>query len=154
MTEAAEPTIPVRPVKMFLSAIAAVGAVRFALSVAGLPDEKTRYASMTAIIVAGVAYFALTLPSWRKRLIAAYLLILPYMVVELSALGYEWATGRHTVFHAPQYSFRTPVSIHFLGHFVGGLTWEPLILFLLMEIIRAIYVGFCSLLHPKTGSAG
>ena len=127
--------------KLLITAIAAVGAIRFALTVAGLPDSVVKYASMTAIIAAGAIYFAVTSLTWRSRLKAAYLLILPYVVVEACALGYELATGRHTIFHAPQYSFKSPLKVHFIGHLIGGLTWEPLSLFLLMEIIWGVYAG-------------
>jgi hypothetical protein len=60
------------------------------------------------------------------------------MIVEVAALGYTWASGRQTIFHAKEYSFGTPIWGHTLGHLVGGLTWEPLSIFLLMEIVWGI----------------
>ena len=120
--------------------------VRLALSVAGVPDGTVKYASMTAVILAGTVYFAFASRTWKGRLRSAYLLILPYMLVELAALGYELATGKHTIFHAPEYSFRSPLKIHFWGHLIGGLTWEPLSLFLLMAILWGLFTGCRKLL--------
>jgi len=127
--------------KGFIAAITAVGVVRFVLSIAGLPNSTVKYVSMTLIILAGVVYFALTTPTHKGRLKAAYLLIMPYLVVEVLALGYTWMTGRATIFHAREYSLGYGIAAHTLGHVAGGLTWEPLALFVVMEILRAIYAG-------------
>ena len=43
-----------RMMKLFISTIAAMGIVRFALNMSGLPNEIVKYFSMTAIIIAGV----------------------------------------------------------------------------------------------------
>jgi hypothetical protein len=128
-----------KSIKVFIAAIAAMGMVRFALTLAGVPDSLVKFASMTAIIFAGLLYFAVVLPTPRERLKAAYLLIFPYMIVEVAVLGYAWASGRPTIFHKPEYSFGVDIGTHTIGHLVGGLTWEPLITFLVMEIVRFIY---------------
>jgi hypothetical protein len=60
------------------------------------------------------------------------------MVVEVAALGYTWATGRQTIFHAADYSLGTSIGTHTVGHFVGGLTWEPLGSFVIMEVVWLI----------------
>jgi hypothetical protein len=130
--------------KFFIPAILVVGFTRFALSIAGFPNSLVKYCSMTALIAVGTIYFAVTQSVRRDRLKAAYLLILPYMVVEVSVLAYTWATGRQTIFHAPEYSFGTGIVLHTLGHLLGGITWEPLITFVLMEIIRLIYLAVIS----------
>ncbi len=136
--------------KLFISAIAAMGIVRFALNMSGLPNEIVKYFSMTAIIIAGQIYFALTTATHKERLKAAYLLVMPYMIIEVLALGYTWASGRPTIFHANEYSLGFSVRVHTIGHLVGGLTWEPLFVFLMMEIIWGIYAGGRSLLKVKT----
>ena len=125
--------------KFWISAILTVGLIRFILAVSGFPDSVVKYASMTVVIIAASFYFAIACATRRDRLKAAYLLILPYMVVEVTALSYTWASGRHTIFHAPQYALGTDIATHTLGHLIGGLTWEPLIVFVMMEIIRAVY---------------
>ena len=122
----------------FMVAILLVGLVRFSLTVSGAPDEVTKYASMTVVILAGCVYFGAASLPWKELLPVSYLLILPYMAVELGGIGYTWATGKTTIFHVPQYSFGLEVDLHFWGHLVGGLTWEPLLLFLVMLIVHAV----------------
>ena len=124
--------------KTFIAAIIALGVIRFVLTVAGLPDSIVKFSSMTVAIMAGTIYFALTTDSHTERLKASYLLLIPYMIIEVAALGYTWASGHQTIFHAKEYSFGTTIGYHTLGHLVGGLTWEPLFVFLLMEIVWGI----------------
>jgi hypothetical protein len=122
-------------IALFIAAILLVGAVRFALSVSGVPDATVKYVSMSAVIIVGMVYFALTCKTWKERMKAAYLLILPYMLVEGAALGYTVATGNRTIFHAAEYSFGMTPFWHFIGHLVGGVTWEPLGVFVVMQVI-------------------
>jgi hypothetical protein len=96
-----------------------------------------------------VFYFAIVTPTHKGRLKAAYLLVLPYMIIEVLALGYTWASGRQTIFHAAEYSFGTPIVVHTIGHLVGGLTWEPLFFFVVMEIIFGIYSLGRRALRPR-----
>ena len=130
--------VPRRPLVAFVAAILAVGVVRFVLTVSGVPDELTRFASMTVIILAGCIHFGLRGLTAHELLTISYALILPYMAIEVAGLGYTWATGRSTIFHSREYSFGMPIAHHFWGHVVGGLTWEPLALFLVMLVIRTI----------------
>ena len=138
-----------KAIKWFIFAIAAMGVIRFTLDAGGVPKDIVKYFSMTAIIVAGWLYFAIKTSSHKERLKSAYLLILPYMVIEVIALGYTWISGHQTIFHAAEYSFGVSVGLHTLGHFIGGLTWEPLTLFVLMEIVWAVYAGGRYLFRPK-----
>jgi hypothetical protein len=139
--------------KGFIAAILAVGVIRFVLSVAGLPNSTVKYVSMSVVILVGTIYFALATPTHKGRLKDAYLLILPYLVVEVLALGYTWATGHQTIFHAGEYSLGYGIAAHTIGHLVGGLTWEPLFLFLVMEVVWAICVGGRMVLGSKPRSA-
>src|SRR5437762_6001736 len=97
--------------KRFIIAIAAMGVVRFILSVNGVPNEIVKYFSMTVIMLLGTLYFAITTKTHKERLKAAYLLVMPYMTVEGLALGYTWLTGQQTIFHAAEYSFGTPIGV-------------------------------------------
>ena len=133
--------MPIRAIKLFIAATLFVGAFRFALSVSGQPDSVVKYVSMTVIGVIGTVYCALVCKNWKQRLKSAYLLILPYMTVEVLALGYTLISRKPTIFHAPEYSFGTTPGLHFLGHLVGGVTWEPLGDFVVMQIIA--FVAFC-----------
>jgi hypothetical protein len=139
--------------KGFITAIVVVGVTRFVLSVSGLPNSTVKFVSMSVVIAAGALYFAIATPTHKGRLKDAYLLILPYLVVEVLALGYTWFTGHQTIFHAEEYSFRLGIATHTIGHLVGGLTWEPLFLFVLMEVIWAIYIGCRMVVGAKPRSA-
>jgi len=135
--------------KGFIAAIAAMGVLRFILNAAGVSNDIVKYFSMTVIIIAGSLYFAIAAATHKERLKAAYLLVAPYMTIEVLALSYTWITGRQTIFHAREYSMGFGVAAHTLGHLVGGVTWEPLFVFLVMEIVSAIYAGGRSLLKAK-----
>jgi hypothetical protein len=135
--------------KLFIAAIAVMGVIRFALTMAGLPNSVVRFASMTVIMMVGLVYFAVVSMTHKERLKAAYLLVLPYMIVEVLALGFSWATGRQTIFHAQEYSFGMGIAAHTIGHLIGGLTWEPLSMFLVMELVWLIYAGGRRVLHAN-----
>src|SRR5262245_20600438 len=113
------PHMPTRALKLFIAATLVVGITRFVLIVNGVPDSTVKYVSMTAIGVVGVLYCALVCQNWKQRMKSAYLLVLPYMVIEVAALGYTLATGKITIFHATEYSFGTTAAVHFFGHFIG-----------------------------------
>ena len=136
--------------KAFIAAIAAMGVIRFVLNTSGVPNEIVRYFSMTALMIIGAIYFAVATSTHKERLKAAYLLVMPYMAIEVLALGYTWASGHQTIFHAAEYNMGTSIAVHTIGHLVGGFTWEPLFGFLVMEIVWGIYAGGRSLLKPKT----
>ena len=139
--------------KVFVALILAVGAARFALDRLGFPKDTVKYVSMTAVIAAGTIYFAIVSRSRKERLKSAFLLVLPYMVVEVLALGYTWLTGVQTIFHLKEYSFGTSIAAHTIGHIVGGLTWEPLFVFLLMEIVWYVYAHFRGLTSQQPSSS-
>ena len=125
--------------KAFIAAIAGMGIVRFALDRAGVPMDVVKYFSMTAIMVIATVSFAIATATHKQRLKDSYLLVMPYMAIEVLALGYTWMTGYQTIFHAKEYSLGSSVAQHTVGHFIGGLTWEPLSIFLVMEIIWFVY---------------
>ena len=124
----------------FIAAILGMGILRFILTVAGVPNSTVRWFSMTAVIVAGAVFFAIATKTHKDRLFASYFLIIPYMLIEALALGYTWLSGQQTIFHAAEYSLGFGIAAHLAGHVVGGLTWEPLTLFILMEIVWAISI--------------
>jgi hypothetical protein len=128
-----------KKMKIFIGAIAGMGVLRFILNMSGVPNEAVKYFSMTAIIMIGAVYFAIVTTTHKERLKAAYLLIMPYMVIEVLALGYTWISGRQTIFHTPPYTFGVSIGMHTIGHLVGGLTWEPLTIFVMMEVLWYAY---------------
>jgi hypothetical protein len=127
--------------QLFMAGILVMGMVRFALTMSGMSDSVVKYFSMTAVIVAGMLYFSFATATHKERLIVAYLLIFPYMIIEVAALGYTWASGHPTIFHSADYSMGFPIAEHTIGHLVGGLTWEPLSVFVVMEVIWVIFRG-------------
>ena len=138
--------------KGFTAAIAAMGLIRFSLNLAGVADSIVKYFSMTVILIAGLFYFAIACTTHKDRLKAAYWLVLPYMIIEVLALGYTWSTGHQTIFHTPEYSLGFSIGWHTFGHLVGGLTWEPLFVFLVMETVWAICAGGRLILNPRATS--
>ena len=136
--------------KLFMSLIGAMGVLRFVLTIAGLPNSMVKFASMTAIMIAGTFYFAVVTATHKDRLKAAYLLVVPYMVIEVAALGYTWATGYQTIFHAQEYSLGYGIALHTIGHLVGGLSWEPLFIFGIMEIVWFLYSRGRRVVHANS----
>src|SRR5262245_20489268 len=112
--------------KLFMAAIAVMGVIRFVLTIAGLPNSAVKFASMTVIMFVGTLYFGIVSLTHKERIKAAYLLVLPYMIIEVAALGYTWATGQQTIFHAQEYSFGVGIGAHTIGPFVCSVTWEQL----------------------------
>lgn len=129
-----------RTVIGFVIAILAVGALRFALSLAGVPDRLTTYCSMTLVIVVGTPYFAIVCPRWSDRLLAAYVLFLPYTLVDVVALGYTWLTGNPTIFQRHEHiAFGLTAGQHLSVMLVSGLTTGPLFTFVVMSAIAWVY---------------
>ena len=85
------------------------------LDVIGLPDSTVKYFSMSVVIALGALYFALTTRTHRERLHAAFFLIIPYMIIEVAALAYTWATGQQTIFHSVDYSLGFSIATTHLG---------------------------------------
>jgi hypothetical protein len=139
-----------KALKAFIIAIAAMGVLRFILSVSGLPNSVVKYFSMSAIMTIGLIYFAVVTSSHKERLKVSYFLVMPYMTVEVLALGYTWASGRQTIFHAAEYTLGTSIRVHTIGHLIGGLTWEPLLLiFVPMEVFWLLYTAARSVFKVK-----
>jgi hypothetical protein len=136
--------------KASIIAIAGMGVIRFLLDSQGVPKDIVKYFSMTAVMIACSVYFAIATTTHKERLKAAYLLVMPYMTVEVLALSYTWTTGHPTIFHAAEYSLGTSIGLHTVGHLVGGLTWEPLFGFLMMEIIWIVYARGRTIFSIKT----
>ncbi len=130
-----------KTMKWFIVAIAAMGVVRFILDASGVSKDIVKFFSMTVIMMTGSLFFAIASATHKERLKSAYLLVMPYMTIEVLALGYTWASGHQTIFHAQEYSMGSSIAVHTIGHFVGGLTWEPLFGFVLMEIVWGLYAG-------------
>ena len=82
-----KPLLQRADVRGFMAAIFLMGVLRFVLSYGELPDRQVQFASMTVIIMAGSLYFGIVGATHKERLKEAYLLLLPYMIVEVAALS-------------------------------------------------------------------
>ena len=110
--------------RFFVFAIFGVEGIQFGLSVSGVDNNFTRFASMTVVIAIAILYFVSRPTQRRERAIISYLLIAPYMQVDTLSLGYTWRAETATIFHSPPYTFGIDLPMHFWGHGVGGLTWK------------------------------
>ena len=93
---------------------------------------------MTVVIAIAILYFASRPGQRRERLVISYRVIAPYMLVETLSPGYTWRTGTTTIFHTPPYTFGVGLPVHFWGHIVGGLTWEPVFVLLLISVFGKV----------------
>ena len=125
-------------IKVFVGAILLMGVIRFALTVAGFPDSTVTYFSMSAIIMTAMVYFGIATETHTERLKAAWIVVFPYMLIEVAALIHTWVTGQRTIFHTEETSLGFPIAMHTIGHLVGGLTWEPVAVFIGMELVWGI----------------
>lgn len=123
----------------FILLIVGVGTARLILTLVGVGNESVRFASMTAVILAGIVWFGSHPTAWRSRVWIAYALILPYALIETLGLGLTWITGIPTIFQAPEYSMGATIRVHFIGHLVGGLTWEPLSAFVILTVLAWLF---------------
>ncbi len=124
----------------FVAVIFLIGSLRFGLSVSGVDSGLTRYASMTVVMAIAILYFAARRTGSGERLVISYALVAPYMLVETVALGYMWRTGTATIFHTLPFTFGVTLPVHFWGHVLGGLTWEPMLVFLLIGAVNKLLV--------------
>ena len=123
------------PARGWVLAIIATGTLRLVLSLQGFPDSRVKLASMTVVISMAAAHFAVFCArngwSCRDLFVLSYFLTLPYLVVEVAGLSLVALNGQPNIFHSPEYSLGTPLWLHLVGHIVGGVTWEPWMIWLL-----------------------
>ena len=123
----------------FVAAILIVGVLRVTLTLSGVPDRITTFFSITVVIVVGMIYFGVTCRKWRDRMLAAYVLFVPYTLIAVPALGYTWVTGVPTIFQRHEHSMTgLTIGQHFATMLIGGFTIEPLAAFALMSLVGLI----------------
>jgi len=140
--------------KWWVVAIICVGAARIVLTTFGLPNQQVRFASMTAVMAAGSVYLSIWCSrhgwSYWDLFIFSYFITVPYMAVEVVGLSLAGLSGRPNIFHAPEYSLGTPLWIHLVGHIVGGVTWEPWMIWL----ICCVLFWLSAKIHGSQAAAG
>jgi len=123
----------------FALAILVVGLTRFALTLLGVPDRITTFFSISVVIGVGLFYFGLTCDKWRDRMVASYVLFVPYTLIAVTALGYTWITGNPTIFQRHEHSMTgLTVGPHFAVMLIGGFSVEPWAAFAFMSLIAWI----------------
>jgi hypothetical protein len=119
-----------------LVAIAAVGGIRLAASIAGASDDAVKYASMTLVYFAGVLYYGLRVGPTG---FGTYRHILPLVLNQsvvfhtISVIGIALsANGFPNVFDKPEFrgpggSTETTALAHALSHLLVGMTLGTLV---------------------------
>jgi hypothetical protein len=120
----------------FLFAIAVVGLIRLAASIAGLSDDTVKFASMTIVFFAGVVYYGLRV---GRTGFGTYRHILPLVFNQsavfhtISIIGIALsANGFPNVFDTPEFrgpggSTETTALAHGLSHLIVGMTFGTLV---------------------------
>ena len=129
-----------------LVAIAGVGMVRLVLSLAGQPDSMVKFFSMTAVGLAGIVYYALTV---RRHGFGSYLHMIPLIFNQglvangIAILGILLSVlGLANIYDVPE--FRPPFArdaspaAHALAHLFLGTTVGTLVGWLFGSIVMAI----------------
>jgi small basic protein len=132
-------------VKVVLALILIVGVLRLALSMAGVPNDTTRWLSMTVLLLVGAVYCGVRV---AKTGFGGYRQLLPQMVLLsgganiLAALAIliGIVTGLDNVFTAPEFSGGEDGKtwFHFGAHIVLGLTVFPLVLWGLSSLAMLV----------------
>jgi hypothetical protein len=135
----------------FLVGAAVIGLARLGLSLAGQPNDITKFLSMTVLLFIGIFYYALTV---RRRGFGTYRHMLPMVFNQLmvahiiAVIGIVLsANGYPNVFDAPE--FRGPVEDpnavtpiqHILGHLLFGSWMGALVGWLVGCLVMAIGGG-------------
>jgi hypothetical protein len=96
--------------KVFLLLVLVVGALRLALSLAGVPNSATKWLSMTAVAWIGVFYFAIRVHttgfgSYKQLLPVVALQSAVAQSISIVAIVIAIFTGVDNVYSAPEYAF-------------------------------------------------
>src|SRR5262245_13397715 len=137
----------------FVAAILIVGVLRVTLTLSGVPDRITTFFSISVVIAVGMIYFGVTCREWRDRMLAGYVLFVPYTLIAVPALGYTWVTGVPTIFQRHEHSMTgLTIGQHFATMLIGGFTIEPLAGFAFMSLVGliALVIQRMGILTPAT----
>lgn len=129
--------------KIVLLVIAAVGILRLALSLAGVPDATTKWLSMTAVALAAVFYYGITV---HTKGFGSYRHLLPLLVIQgvvanlivIAGILISAATGRPNIFTAPEYGGANSPAFHIGGHVIAGMIVGPLIGWAIASLVMLI----------------
>ena len=128
--------------RVILGLILVVGLARLALSLAGLPNDTTKWLSITVVTLAGIFYYGVRV---HTRGFGSYKQLLPLVFNQnvlahgIIAIGIiiGIVTGRDNVFTAPEYSGGGDGKtwFHVAAHVVAGMIGFSLVGWLLASIV-------------------
>lgn len=96
--------------RVWIIVVLAVGLTRLALSLAGLPNESTKWISMTAVMWIGLVYYSVRVHTsgfgtYRHLLPVVAVTNLAFQAVSIIGIVIAIFTGNPNVFTAPEYAF-------------------------------------------------
>ena len=129
--------------KIVLVVIVAVGILRLALSLAGVADATTRWLSITAVAIASLVYYGITV---HTKGFGSYRQLLPLLVIQsvvanllvIVGILIAAATGTPNIFTAPEYGGTASVAFHIGGHVIAGMIVGPLIGWAIASLVMLI----------------
>ncbi|HXK09284.1 MAG TPA: hypothetical protein VMT70_06565 [Vicinamibacteria bacterium] len=120
--------------RWFLVAIVVVFALRLALSMAGTPNDTTRWASVTGVLLLGTLYYGVAV---HTRGFGSYKQLYPLSLFQsllgeglvATAVALAIATARDNIYTAPEYSGGGDGKnwLHVVAHLVIGAVVLPLV---------------------------
>jgi hypothetical protein len=125
--------------KAGLTLIAIVGFLRLVLSLAGVADATTRWLSMTAVSLPIIIYYGVVthtkgFGSYRQLLPLYALQAIVVNTIVIAGILISAATGKATIFTAPEHGGNQPLLLQIGGRVLGGLIIAPLVIWLIGSI--------------------
>jgi len=128
---------------MWLIAIVVVGLLRLALSLAGVSDHATRWASISVVGLIGTVYYGVAV---HTSGFGSYRQLLPLHVIQgivaaaivIAGILISAATGKANIFTAPEYGGTMSVPMHVGGHVLAGILIGPLVGWAVSSLIMLI----------------
>jgi len=115
--------------KVFMILIFVAGVTRLALSLNGVPNETTRWFTMTGLAWIGVFYFSIRVHttgfgSYKQLLVIFALVNWTAQAIAITAIVIAMATGTNNVFSSPEFAFGQDGKTwsHLLAHIFIGTT--------------------------------
>jgi len=129
--------------KVVLAVIAVLGILRLVLSLAGVSDAATKWLSMTAVVLAALVYYGVTV---YTKGFGTYRHLLPLLVIQgvvanaivIVGILISAATGKANIFTSPEYGGTLSPAFHIGGHVLAGMIVGPLIGWAIASLVMLI----------------
>lgn len=120
--------------KVFIVVVLAVGIVRLALSLAGMPNSTVKWFSTTGVLWIGILYYAIRVHtsgfgSYKHLFPIVALPQFAVQAIAIVAIGISIFTGNDNIYSAPEYAFGSDGKTwgHLLAHLFIGTTVGSLV---------------------------